>query len=101
MSLLVRFVLTAALALESRALGDVKESRIELAIATNSGKTWIQIEKILEEFHVGDPLDVGEPSPEGMMRVSLQCRLPRRHRREFLNELASLPEVKGIKKLEQ
>jgi len=100
MSVLVRFVLSAALALESRTLGDVQESRIELVVNANGGKTRVQIEKIMEDFHVSSALEASEPSPDGSLRVTLQCRLPRRHRRDFLNELASLPQVSAIKELE-
>jgi hypothetical protein len=34
-----------------------------------------------------------------MVRAILTCRLHPRHHREFLNELARLPEVKTIKEL--
>jgi len=96
MSLLVRLVLTTALALESRALGEVRESRIELVFAANGGKTRVQIEKIMDDFQVSAPLDAGEPRPDGIARAAFQCRLPRRHRRDFLNKIALLPEVKGL-----
>jgi len=100
MSLLVRLVLTAALALESRALGDVRESRIELLFDPSGGKTQVQIEKIMDDFHVGSPLGPRAPMPDGTVRVAFQCRLPRRHRRDFLNQIALLPEVKGLEELE-
>lgn len=100
MSLLVRLVLTAALAMESRALGDVCESKIELLFDPSGGKTRVQIEKIMEDFHVNSPPEPAEPMPDGTVRVSFQCRLPRRHRRDFLNRIALLPEVKGLKELE-
>ena len=99
LSVLVRVVLTTALALESRALGAERESRVELVFEANGGKTRVQIEKIMEDFHVSSPLEAVEPSPDGMVRATLHCRLPRRHHREFLNEIARLSEVKGIKEL--
>jgi putative Mg2+ transporter-C (MgtC) family protein len=101
LSLLIRVVLTVALALERRALGAERESRVELVFEANGGKTRIQIEKFMEDFHVSSPLDADAPAPDSTVRATLQCRLPRRHRREFLNELASLPEVKGLQELEQ
>jgi len=99
LSLLVRLVLSAARAVEIRALGDVRECRIELSFDANGGKTRIQIEKILEDFHVGCPLRIGEPA-DGLVRAAFQCRLHRQHHRDFLNELAALPAVKEIKELE-
>jgi len=101
LSLLMRLVLTAALALETRALGSERESRVELAFEANGGKTRVQIEMIMEDFHAGSRLDAGEPAPDGTVRATLHCRLHRRHYREFLNEIARLPGVKTIKELEQ
>ena len=101
LSLLVRVVLTVALALERRALGAERESRVELILEANGGKTWVQIEKIMDDFHVAGPLDTDDPAPDGTVRTTFQCRLPRRHHREFLNEIAGLREVKGIKELAQ
>jgi putative Mg2+ transporter-C (MgtC) family protein len=101
LSLLVRLVLTTALAFEDRRSGDARESRVELVFEPNQGKTRVQIEKIMEDFHLRAPLDAGDPAPDGTVRVTFLCRLSRRHRREFLNEIALLPQVKGLKELEQ
>jgi putative Mg2+ transporter-C (MgtC) family protein len=99
LSVLVRVVLSVALALERRALGVERESRVELVFEANGGKTRVQIEKIMDDFHVEGPLDAGEPAPDGTMRATFQCRLPRRHHREFLNEIASLTQVKKLTEL--
>ena len=99
LSLLVRLVLTAARALESRSLGAERESRIELAFEINGGKTRVQIEMIMEDFHLHDGLSVNESAPDGTVRATLICRLHRRHHREFLNELAKLPAVKSIREV--
>jgi putative Mg2+ transporter-C (MgtC) family protein len=99
LSLLVRLVLTLALAWESRAMGAERESRVELAFEANGGKTRVQIEKIMEDFHVGSPLEAGESAPDGTVRATLRSRLQRRHHRDFLNEIAGLRGVKEIKEL--
>jgi len=99
LSLLVRLVLTAALALETRALGAQQESRIELVFSVNGGKTQVQIEMLMEDFHAGNRLNADEPTADGTARATLRCRLHRRHYHEFLSELAKLPEVKTIKEL--
>lgn len=96
MSVLVRLVLTGALVLEGRALGSVSEVQVELTFDPDRGRSRARIEKIMEEFHVPGSLAPGEPTADGMVRVTLRFRLSRRHRREFLNELAVLPQVKGI-----
>jgi hypothetical protein len=97
----VRLVLTAALALETRAMGSERESRIELVFEPNGGKTRIQIEKIMNDYHVRSALDISQPAPDGTARAALHCRLHRRHHLEFLGELAALKEVKEIKELAQ
>ena len=100
LSVLVRLVLSAALAFEVRALGDIRESRIELVFDPNGGKTRVQIEKIMEDFHLHAPLDLGETASDGTVRATLNCRLARHHHREFLNEITRLPEVKGLSESE-
>jgi putative Mg2+ transporter-C (MgtC) family protein len=100
-SLLMRLVLSATLVLEKRSLGGELVSRVELLFQMNGGKTRIQIEMIMEDFHVDCPLQTGEPAPDGAVHATLHCRLHRRHRREFLNELARLPEVKSIEEFTQ
>jgi putative Mg2+ transporter-C (MgtC) family protein len=101
LSLLVRSVLTAALALETRAMRTEKESRVELVFEANGGKTQIQIEMIMEDFHAGSRLDAGEPAADGTVRATVRCRLHPHHHREFLNEIAKLRDVKTIKELAQ
>jgi putative Mg2+ transporter-C (MgtC) family protein len=99
-SLLVRVVLSVVIAFEQRALGAECESVVELVFAANGGKTRIHIEKIMEDFHLPGALKIHEPRAEGTMRATLQCRLPRRHHHEFLDELARLPEVRELTELQ-
>lgn len=101
LSLLVRLVLGVVLALEKRALGAEQEASIELMFTPNGGKTRIQIEKLMEDFGIRSALKIHEPHAEGTLRATLQCRLPRRHHHEFLNELAGLSEVCELAELER
>ncbi|MCU0771013.1 MAG: MgtC/SapB family protein [Verrucomicrobia bacterium] len=96
LSLLVRLVLSVALALESRAWGDVHEGRVELRFQSLGGKTRLHIEKVMEEFHQHRALDVVGLGETTMCQATIPFRLSRRHRREFLNELAGLPGVEAI-----
>jgi putative Mg2+ transporter-C (MgtC) family protein len=97
LSLLVRSVLSIALALEARAHGEIRDCRIELSFEPNGGKTRIRIERIMDDFHLGQSLEIGDPAGDGSVRAALTCRLPRRHHREFLNEIALLSDVKEIR----
>jgi len=99
LSILVRLVLTAARALELRALGRIRACRIEIVLEPNGGKTRVQIEKIMEDFHVRSPLKASEPAAAGTVRATFPCRLHRHHHLEFLSELAALREVKELKEL--
>jgi len=96
LSVLVRLVLSTALVFEVRALGDIRECRIDLVFEADGGKTLVQIEKIMEDFHLPASLAAREIASDGMVRATLNCRLPRRHHREFLNEIATLPAVKSL-----
>jgi len=98
-SVLVRVVLSVALAFEQRTLGGQLETRVELVFDANGGKTQIQIEKIMDDFHIAGPLGVDASAPDGTVRASFRSRLPRRHRCELLNNIVALREVKSIKEL--
>jgi uncharacterized membrane protein YhiD involved in acid resistance len=100
LSILVRLVLSMVLVVERRALGAERQALIEVVFAVNGGKTRIQIEKIMEDFHVQTSINTVETRPDGLLRATVSCRLPRRHHRELLNELAQLPEVRELKELE-
>jgi putative Mg2+ transporter-C (MgtC) family protein len=96
LSVLVRLVLSGIIAIEQRALGAEQPSLVEVVFTANGGKTKIQIEKIMEDFHIGSPLKISEIRADGTVRATLPCRLPRLHHREFLNELAQIPEVREL-----
>lgn len=101
LSLLVRLVLSGIIAVEQRAMGAAQPSVVEVVFAVNGGKTRIRIEKIMEDFHIGAPLKISETRADGTVRATLPCHLSRLHHREFLNELARLPEVLELNELEQ
>jgi putative Mg2+ transporter-C (MgtC) family protein len=96
LSVVVRLVLSAALALERRAWGGVHLSQVEMVFDPDGGKTRVHIEKLMEDFHVDGPLEWGEAGAGGTVCATLRLRLSRRHRREFLNEVAVLPQVRTI-----
>ena len=97
LSVLVRLVCSAARVIELRGLGSVQECHIELVFDADGGKTRVQIEKIMEDFHQTNPLTLSEPAADETIRSTLTSRLYRRHHLEFLSELAALPKVKQIK----
>ena len=95
-SLLVRIVLVAVLKWEIHHLGGIQSVGIELAFDPDHGKTRIRMERLREEFRVTGQASSYEKLPDGIVRAHLDLRLPRRHLREFLDELASLPGVHSI-----
>ena len=101
LSILIRLVLTAARVFELRGLGAIRERRVELVFEPNGGKARVQIEKIMEDFHMEIPLKVSDSAADNTVRASFPSRLHRRHHLELLSELAVLPEVKEIKESAQ
>ncbi len=95
-SVLVRVVLVAVLQWEIHHLGGIQKVSIAISFDPDHGKTRIKMERLREEFHViGQGLSF-EKLPDGIIRAQLDLLLPRRHLREFLDELASLPGVHSI-----
>ena len=99
-SVLVRGVLVAVLKWEIHHLGGIQTVAIEMVFDPDHGKTRIKMERLREEFRVTGQALSYEKMPEGIVRARLDLRLPRRHLREFLDELASLPGVHSIHELD-
>jgi len=96
LSLLVRGVLTLLHVWESRYMGGQGAS-VDLVFDPAGGKTRIRIARILDGFDLAHlPLE-WTPLPDGTERLQLTFRLARRHRRDFLLQLAALPEVREIR----
>lgn len=100
-SLLVRIVLVAVLKWEIHHLGGIQTVGIELEFDPDRGKTRIKMERLREEYRVTGQALSYEKLPDGIVRAQLDLRLPRRHLREFLDELASLPGVHSIHERER
>ncbi|MEI7908565.1 MAG: MgtC/SapB family protein [Verrucomicrobiota bacterium] len=99
-SVLVRIVLVAVLKWEIHHLGGIQTVAIELEFDPDHGKTRIKMERLREEFRVTGQALAYEKLPDGIVRAQLSLRLPRRHLREFLDELASVTGVNSIHELE-
>ncbi|MEI6674326.1 MAG: MgtC/SapB family protein [Verrucomicrobiota bacterium] len=98
-SVLVRAVLVAVLKWEIHHLGGIQTVDIELVFDPDHGKTRIKMERLREEFRVTGQALLYETMPDGIVRARLDLRLPRRHLREFLDELAALSGVRSIHEL--
>lgn len=80
-------------------MGEERESRVLLVFDPNGGKTRVQIEKILDDYHICEPLAVDETAVDGKVRATFRYRLHRRHGRELLDEIARMPAVIELKEL--
>ncbi len=96
LSVLVRAALAGILLSEQRSFGELPAVIVELLVDPNHGKTRLHLEKILEDFQPGHLGVQWAEGPDGLLRVRLDIRLPRKHRCDLLDELASLPEVREI-----
>jgi putative Mg2+ transporter-C (MgtC) family protein len=97
LSLLTRFTLSTIYWVESRMIDELRTAAVELSFDPMRGKTRIRILKILSEFRLGGALHELESSTAGATRVRIEYRLPRRHARDLLNQLAELEAVHEIR----
>lgn len=73
-------------------------SMIGLVFDADHGKTEIKIEQLLAEFAVSHTIVSRSDAADGRQRWMIQFRLTARHAREFLFELANMPEVYAIER---
>ena len=71
---------------------------IGLVFDADHGKTEIKIEQLLAEFAVSHTIVSRSDAADGRQRWMIQFRLTARHAREFLFELANMPEVYAIER---
>lgn len=96
LSLGVRVALVTASWWEHRMLGGAHPCRLRLEARTDGGKTRLLLDHVVAEFQIPERAPVWEELPEGRLLLTLEFRLPRQHRAEFLAELAAIPTVLGI-----
>ena len=97
LSLLTRFTLSTIYWVESRMIDELRAAAVELSYDPQRGKTRIRIMKIMSEFRLSEAPRELEPSTAGTTRVRIEYRLPRRHARDLLNQLADLDAVHEIR----
>jgi putative Mg2+ transporter-C (MgtC) family protein len=97
LSVLVRVALTGIFWCEGHMIDEMQAASVDLAFDPDHGKTQIRIAKIMEEFHLRSPPRELEPAPSGDHRLRIDYRLPRRHARDFVSQLAELQAVREIR----
>jgi putative Mg2+ transporter-C (MgtC) family protein len=97
LSVLARTVLVAVYQWEVRRLGGMTSATVEVAFDEDHGKTWIRLERLRDQFQVIERLHVHQGPPGPLVRMRADLRMPRRHLREFLGQVADLPAVKEIR----
>jgi putative Mg2+ transporter-C (MgtC) family protein len=96
LALLTRLALTGMFWWESHVIGEMRAAIVEVVFEPDHGKTRVKIAWVMEEFLVTEPARALETTDEGYMRLRFSFRLPRKQRRDFMNQLASMPEVREI-----
>ena len=99
LSCLIRGVLTGAYWWEHHFLLGSPVEVVELIVEPEHGKTRFRLEQLLNDFHVSNPLEEVRPAADGLVCVRVSFRLSPRQRLEFLNELASLEEVREMRQM--
>ncbi len=98
LALLTRGVLSLVGRWEQSHFGAKNLSTIGLVFDPDHGKTEIKIEQLLAEFAIGHTLVSRSDAADGRERWLIQFQLTARHAREFLSELAKMPEVYAIER---
>jgi putative Mg2+ transporter-C (MgtC) family protein len=93
----IRATLSALHLVEERGFAKLTPTIVELSFHPEHGKALLQIEKVLVEFEARYELEPLAAVTPDLQRVRLRFRLPHRHQRELLAELASLPQVHEIR----
>jgi putative Mg2+ transporter-C (MgtC) family protein len=97
LAVVIRTVLSALHVLEEWRVMKLPPTVVTLSFHPDHGKTQLRIEKVMVEFEARYDLErLGVDSPD-LTRVRLTFRLPLRHQRELLAELAALPQVHEIR----
>jgi putative Mg2+ transporter-C (MgtC) family protein len=99
LSVLARAVLVGVYQWEVRGLGGMTSATVDVTFDEDHGKTWIRLERIREAFQVIERLHVHQGPPGPLVRMRVDLRMPRRHLREFLGQIADLPAVKEIREV--
>jgi putative Mg2+ transporter-C (MgtC) family protein len=96
LSLLTRLALTGMFWWEAHMIGEMRAADVEIVFEPDHGKTRVKIAWLMEEFLVTEPARALENTDEGNTRLRFSFHLPRKQRRDFMNQLASMPEVREL-----
>ena len=98
LALLTRGVLSLVGRWELSHFGAKNVSTIGVVFDADHGKTEIKIEQLLAEFAVSHTIVSRSDAADGRQHWLIQFRLTARHAREFLFELAKMPEIYAIER---
>ena len=98
LSLLARGVLSVIGRWEQSHFGVKNLANIGLVFDPDHGKTEIKIEQLIAEFAISLVIVSRSDADDGRQRWLIQFQLTARHAREFLSELAKMPEVYAIER---
>jgi putative Mg2+ transporter-C (MgtC) family protein len=96
LAIFVSLVHTGIYFWENRHLRSMPASTVRFVMDPARGKTRIRVEKLMEDYHVHEATFGPANSTDDHIQGSVTFILPQRHRRDFLQELASIPEVLEI-----
>ena len=96
MGVLVRLVLAGAAVYERRLYSKFAPVTVVLDFDPSGGRTRVRLDRVLVDYSLGSVRADWQTEQEGLDRVILQLRLPRRHFSELLDDLVDIPEVKKV-----
>jgi putative Mg2+ transporter-C (MgtC) family protein len=96
LAVVIRTTLRALHAVEERSLAKLEPTIVTLTVHPDHGKTRLRIERMLVEFEARYTIETFGSDADDPARMRIVFRLPHRHQRELLAELAVLPQVHEI-----
>ncbi len=97
LAVVIRVTLIVLHGVEERWIAKLPPTDATITFHPDHGKTQLRIEKILVGFEARYELEPLTADAADLTRVRLRFRLPHRHQRELLAELAALPQMHEIR----
>jgi putative Mg2+ transporter-C (MgtC) family protein len=97
MCALVRLVLVGAGKYEERIYCKLPPMTVFLDFDPSGGRTRVRLDRVLMDYPPASVRTDWHSAQEGLDRLTLHLRLPRRHLRELLGDLVDIAEVKTVR----
>ncbi|MDE1900992.1 MAG: MgtC/SapB family protein [Alphaproteobacteria bacterium] len=95
---LILTVLVSATALDNRYLGPCKLAQVLVSYDAMGGKTSVKLDRILDDHRIAKQVRKTQSLEDGSFQLRLTYCNVHKHHKEFLPQIAEMPEVREIRK---